>query len=55
MKIENKVKIEHIINRVYLDRYHTPEEFWKDIGQSIKTLEKAFKQSGRDHDVEILK
>ena len=37
-KSENKIKIEHIINRVYLDKYKSPELFWKDVGESIRAI-----------------
>lgn len=45
-----KTKIEHAINRVYLDKYQSPEQFWKDVGESVNSLTKLVHQTGREQD-----
>lgn len=54
-KSTNKIKVQHIINRVYLDKYKTPELFWKDLGQCIRSLSQSLAEEGAQKDAQVLK
>ena len=39
-KLSNSLILEHVINKVYLDRYEKYEEVWEEIGKCLRNFEK---------------
>lgn len=46
------MKLEHVINRVYLDTYKKTDSFWIDVGISMNNLLKVYK--GTEHEYHTL-
>lgn len=53
-RLKDPVKLEHVINRVYLDAYKKTDSFWADVGASMNNLIRVSKGSEHEYHAQVL-